>query len=150
LQPNGQLRMTTVRPLAAGASATLCVPARSWVFEMNPAIGRPAADTFDYNNDQSINELDRVAATGSTVPRPPLAMAVTGAQFSTPATLLGPKVSSNTAFMLFPSLNIDTSTNTGGAAGASAAITGGKPVANGMARSGDRKALGRASWRLVR
>ena len=150
LQPNGQLRMTTVRPLSAGASATQCVPARSWVFEMNPAIGRPAADTFDYNNDTSINELDRVAATGGTVPRPPLAMAVTGAQFSTPATLLGPKVSSNTAFMLLPSLNVDTSTNTGGAAGASAAITGGKPVANGMARSGDRKALGRASWRLVR
>ena len=147
LQPNGQLRMTTVRPLSAGASATQCVPARSWVFEMNPAVGRPAADTFDYNNDGAINELDRVTATSGTVPRPPLAMAVSGAQFITPATLLGTKMSSNTAFMLFPSLNIDTGTNTGGAAGASPAITGGNPVAKGMALSGDRKALGRASWR---
>lgn len=151
LKPNGQLRLTTVRPIVAGASSTQCLPARSWVFEGTPVAGPPSADTFDFNNDGSINEEDRVKPGGGNAKRPPLAMAIAGAQFSTPLLLLGPKISSSSAFMVFPSLNIDTSTNTKGAAGKNNPAVAGesKPSANGLAATGDRKALGRASWRLV-
>ncbi|MFM1989993.1 MAG: hypothetical protein RJA99_2950 [Pseudomonadota bacterium] len=151
LKPNGQLRVTTVRPIVAGASSTQCLPARSWIFEGNPVSGPPTADTFDFNNDGAINEEDRVKPDGGSAKRPPLAMAIAGAQFSTPQLLLGPKISSSSAFMVFPSLNIDTSTHTKGAAGKNNPAVAGEtnPAANGLAGTGDRKALGRASWRLV-
>lgn len=152
IQPNGQLRITTVRPITAATSGGTCQPARSWVFESDPISGPPRADTFDYNNDGVINELDRLAVGTDEVKRPPMAMAVSGAQFSTPQLLLGPKVSSSTAFLVFPSLNIDTSTSTSGAAGKNnPALPGGStPSASGLAGVGDRKVLGRASWRLVK
>ena len=152
LQPNGQLRLTTVRPIVAGASPTSCEPARSWVFEASPVSGPPTADTFDYNNDGTINDQDRVKIGVGDTKRPPMAMAVSGAQFSTPQLLLGPKVSSGTAFLVFPSLNIDTSKSSGGGAGNnnSATIGGAQPSSSGLAGVGDRKELGRASWRLVR
>ncbi len=152
LQPNGQLRLTTVRPIVAGSSTTSCEPARSWVFEASPVSGPPTSDTFDYNNDGTINEEDRVKIGSGDTKRPPMAMAVSGAQFSTPQLLLGPKVSSGKAFLVFPSLNIDTSTSRKGGAGNnnSAVIGGAQPSSSGLVGVGDRKALGRASWRLVR
>jgi len=152
LQPNGQLRLTTVRPIVAGSSTTSCQPARSWLFEASPVSGPPTADTFDYNNDGNINDQDRVKIGSSDSKRPPMAMAVSGAQFSTPQLLLGPKVSSGTAFLVFPSLNIDTGTASNGSAGKnnSAIVGGAQPSSSGLAGVGDRKALGRASWRLVR
>lgn len=151
LKPNGQLRVTTVRPIVADSGGSSCLPARSWLFEANPLSGPPTADTFDFNNDGAVNEGDRVKLSDD-VMRPALAMAISGAQFSTPSLILGPKVSSSTAFLAFPSLNIDTSKNTKGAAGQNSPATAAQtePKKDGLAGTGDRKVLGRASWRLVR
>ncbi|MFN7642501.1 MAG: pilus assembly protein [Burkholderiales bacterium] len=152
LQPNGQLRLTTVRPIVAGSSPTSCQPARSWLFEASPVFGPPTADTFDFSNDGNVNDQDRVKIGSGDTKRPPMAMAVSGSQFSAPQLLLGAKVSSGTAYLVFPSLNIDTSTSSNGAAGNNnpAVIGGAQPSSSGLAGVGDRKALGRASWRLVR
>jgi type IV pilus assembly protein PilY1 len=149
LLPNAQLRLSTVRPTGGPSAGGQCQPARSWVFQADPAAGPPSADSVDFNNDGMIDAQDRMATGGSDIKRPPLAMAVSGAQFATPGLLLARKVAANSAYLVFPSLNIDTGTNTGGAAGTNVPAVGRapSPAAGGLARVGDRKTLGRVSWR---
>lgn len=154
LLPNGQLRLSTVRP--TGAASTVggqCLPARSWLFQADPVTGPPSADSFDFNNDGILDEQDRQTSGATTVKRPPLAMAVSGAQFATPGLLLARSVAANSAYLVFPSLNIDTGTNNAGAAGSAnvPGVTGGpKPSKKGLVRVSDRKTLGRVSWRRAR
>jgi hypothetical protein len=155
LLPNGQVRLSTVRP--TGIEALQCKPARSWVFQADPAVGPPTVDSFDFNNDGVIDAQDRMvsgadleANGGTNFKRPPLAMAVSGTQLATPGLLLARKVGANSASLVFPSLNIDTGTHTGGAAGANGAAVASEPAASGLVRVGDRKTLGRVSWRSAR
>ncbi len=146
---NGQVLFTAVKPVTAGASSTSCSPARNWLFQLHPLTGSPSMDTFDYNNDGTVDSNDRAKAGALQTARAPVAVAIAGAAYSAPSLLSDRSNASSGAGLMLSSLGQEASLD--GTSFAGGAVSGAAATARGstLLRTGDAKSIGRMSWREV-
>lgn len=148
LQPTGLVMFSSIRPATPDRAVNVCIGPRSWLNEVDPINGSSAVLPFDVNGDGSIDDQDRIQR-GNSLPLPPTAMAVSGAQFGPPAVLQASSTSSQQMSLLLPSLGQDTSQSeswSGGTAKDGSTAAGSNSTS---LRHSKRSKLGRMSWREV-